>query len=217
MGKRSSFFFTRAGSVESFPLPDNCRRFVLRTRSYVSGPVGEVLRTGLAARTGIHVAQLPLLWESSFRVQHFLAAEFARGRIFLAGDAAHVMSPVGGQNMNTGFADAELAAWLAARVCRGEVPFDRARDLYNDVRRKAAAWALQRARLLTLLATSGGRDWSPLRGALLRLLFHTPLSPALARQFSMLSSPYRNLEPYRDRFETRLGLTRSIAAPLETR
>jgi 2-polyprenyl-6-methoxyphenol hydroxylase-like FAD-dependent oxidoreductase len=58
-------------------------------------------------------------WFSTYRVHHRVAEHFARGRVFLVGDAAHIHSPVGGQGMNTGIGDAVNLAWKLASVLRG--------------------------------------------------------------------------------------------------
>jgi hypothetical protein len=58
-------------------------------------------------------------WFSTYHVHHRVADRFQRGRVFLAGDAAHVHSPVGGQGMNTGIGDAVNLAWKLAAVLRG--------------------------------------------------------------------------------------------------
>ena len=62
-------------------------------------------------------------WFSTYRVHHRVADHFRSGRVFLAGDAAHIHSPVGGQGMNTGIGDAVNLAWkLAAVVAGGAAP-----------------------------------------------------------------------------------------------
>ena len=58
-------------------------------------------------------------WFSTYHVHHRVAARFARGRVFLLGDAAHIHSPVGGQGMNTGIGDAINLAWKLAAVLGG--------------------------------------------------------------------------------------------------
>jgi hypothetical protein len=59
-------------------------------------------------------------WFSTYRVHHRVARHFGRGRVFLAGDAAHIHSPVGGQGMNTGIGDAVNLAWKIAAVLQGQ-------------------------------------------------------------------------------------------------
>jgi len=58
-------------------------------------------------------------WFSTYRVSHRVAERFRVGRAFLLGDAAHIHSPLGGQGMNTGIADAVNLAWKLAAVVRG--------------------------------------------------------------------------------------------------
>ncbi len=58
-------------------------------------------------------------WFSTYRTHHRMADHFRVGRCFLAGDAAHIHSPVGGQGMNTGLGDAMNIAWKLAHVIQG--------------------------------------------------------------------------------------------------
>ncbi|QEH39038.1 Pentachlorophenol 4-monooxygenase [Aquisphaera giovannonii] len=59
------------------------------------------------------------VWLSGFRINGRKVASYRHGRVFLAGDAAHVHSPAGGQGMNTGMQDAFNLAWKLAMVARG--------------------------------------------------------------------------------------------------
>ncbi len=61
-----------------------------------------------------------LVWLTAYRFSQRLADAFRVGRVFLAGDAAHVMSPFGARGLNSGVADAENLAWKLAWVLRGE-------------------------------------------------------------------------------------------------
>jgi 2-polyprenyl-6-methoxyphenol hydroxylase-like FAD-dependent oxidoreductase len=61
-------------------------------------------------------------WFSTYRVHHRVASKFRDRRVFLVGDASHVHSPVGGQGMNTGIADAVNLAWKLAAVMHGDSP-----------------------------------------------------------------------------------------------
>ncbi len=62
------------------------------------------------------------VWLSRFHISHRKVREFRRLRVFLAGDAAHIHSPAGGQGMNTGIQDAFNLAWKLALVVRGLAP-----------------------------------------------------------------------------------------------
>ena len=67
---------------------------------------------------GIHVRKVN--WFSSYRVHHRVADRFRSRRVFIAGDAAHIHSPAGGQGMNTGIGDAVNLAWKVAAVIEGK-------------------------------------------------------------------------------------------------
>jgi 4,5-epoxidase len=77
-------------------------------------------------------------WVTSFKVHRRLADTYRNGRILLAGDAAHVFSPFGGQGMNTGIGDAENLAWKLAMVVHGTAELGLL-DSYEAERRPAAA------------------------------------------------------------------------------
>lgn len=57
-------------------------------------------------------------WFSEYRIHHRVVSSFSKGNIFLAGDAAHIHSPAGGQGMNTGLQDAYNLAWKLAMVIK---------------------------------------------------------------------------------------------------
>jgi 2-polyprenyl-6-methoxyphenol hydroxylase-like FAD-dependent oxidoreductase len=73
------------------------------------------------AREDLGIRYRRVDWFSAYRVHHRVAARFRQGPVFLAGDAAHVHSPVGGQGMNTGLQDAHHLANLLADVAGGLV------------------------------------------------------------------------------------------------
>jgi 2-polyprenyl-6-methoxyphenol hydroxylase-like FAD-dependent oxidoreductase len=58
-------------------------------------------------------------WHSTYKVHHRIVDRYNNGRIFLAGDAAHLHSPLGGQGMNTGLQDSHNLAWKLAMVVGG--------------------------------------------------------------------------------------------------
>lgn len=108
-----------------------------------------------------------VVWASRFRIHRRASPRFRVGRVLLAGDAAHVHSPVGGLGMNGGIQDAHNLAWkLAAALRGGDV--DRLLDSYEVERR---AVIVERVSRYTDLLTRTFLD-SPalLRGAAFRLL-----------------------------------------------
>jgi 2-polyprenyl-6-methoxyphenol hydroxylase-like FAD-dependent oxidoreductase len=77
-------------------------------------------------------------WASDFRPRMALADRFRSGRVFLAGDAAHVHSPAGGQGLNTSVQDAYNLGWKLGAVLRGGAPVSLL-DTYEEERRPIAA------------------------------------------------------------------------------
>jgi 2-polyprenyl-6-methoxyphenol hydroxylase-like FAD-dependent oxidoreductase len=71
------------------------------------------------AYTGGTVQVRDPVWMTNFRLHHRAATRYRAGRVFLAGDAAHIHSPAGAQGMNTGIQDAVNLAWKLAHALRG--------------------------------------------------------------------------------------------------
>jgi 2-polyprenyl-6-methoxyphenol hydroxylase-like FAD-dependent oxidoreductase len=86
-----------------------------------------------------------LRWSSLFRISMRLADEYRAGNAFIAGDAAHIHPPTGGQGMNTGIQDAYNLAWKMALVLRGAAG-ERLLDSYNAERRPVGAEVVARTR-----------------------------------------------------------------------
>jgi 2-polyprenyl-6-methoxyphenol hydroxylase-like FAD-dependent oxidoreductase len=91
-------------------------------------------------------------WTSVFKIHRRVAERFRRGRCFIAGDAAHIHSPVGGQGMNTGIQDAYNLAWKLALVEQGASP-DSLLDSYSLERRSVVAGVVQGSDLATRVVT----------------------------------------------------------------
>jgi len=86
-------------------------------------------------------------WSSLWRLNVRIVDRYRKGRVFLAGDAAHIHSPAGGQGMNTGIQDAHNLGWKLAAVTKGASPT--LLDSYESERRPVAVGviALSNARL----------------------------------------------------------------------
>ncbi|HEY2061759.1 MAG TPA: FAD-dependent oxidoreductase [Amycolatopsis sp.] len=95
------------------------------------------------------------VWLSLWRANIRLADRYREGRVFLAGDAAHIHSPAGGQGMNTGIQDAHNLGWKLAAVVHGASPT--LLDTYGAERRPVAAGvlALSNARLKQTIEEKG--------------------------------------------------------------
>lgn len=80
--------------------------------------IKDVTRRALGTDYGMHDAR----WLSRFHSDERQAPEYRVGRVFLAGDAAHIHSPAGGQGMNTGLQDAANLGWKLAAAVQGRAP-----------------------------------------------------------------------------------------------
>jgi 2-polyprenyl-6-methoxyphenol hydroxylase-like FAD-dependent oxidoreductase len=87
----------------------------------------------------------PPIWTSSFHVSHQIGATVAAGNVYLAGDAAHVHSPIGARGMNLGLED----AWVFAELVRT----DRLRA-YDQLRRPVDQQVVRRVELLSRLVSA---------------------------------------------------------------
>ena len=173
------------GIVESFPLPGGKRRWVAHTRTLLSDADAKDLATIVAARTGKKPDAGASTMLSAFSVRTTALRQLVHGRTVLIGDAAHEVSPIGGQGMTLGWLDAaELAPLLSAAV--GGADVTRQLAAFNLRRRRAAVVASAQARLNMAL----GRPLPPrlmqARNAGLARLFRSRrLAGLVARRFTM--------------------------------
>lgn len=123
-------------------------------------------------------------WTSVFRVHRRLAGSYRRHRVLLAGDAAHIHSPLGGQGLVTGMSDAENLAWKLALV-RGGQAADALLDTYEAERRPLAAEVLRRTTAATRLQVG---DDALMRFLRQRVLVPLANLPAAQRRASRIAS-----------------------------
>lgn len=112
-----------------------------------------------------------VVWGSRFRVHHRIADTYRDRRVLLAGDAAHVHSPAGGQGMNLGIEDAVRVGEALSRVLAGEP--DTLLDEYAAARRPVAEAVVGLASRITALATANAA-LRPLRNLVLGLAGRIP-------------------------------------------
>jgi 2-polyprenyl-6-methoxyphenol hydroxylase-like FAD-dependent oxidoreductase len=166
-------YFSPAGLVVVAPLPDGMYRIVATVDEAPQHPnvafVQQLLNErGPVARPAV-VEEV--VWGSRFRVHHRIADSFRSDRVLLAGDAAHVHSPAGGQGMNLGIEDAVALGESLSRVLSGEP--DGLLDEYATARRRTAERVVALASRLTDLATASSRR-RPIRNRVMRVAGKVP-------------------------------------------
>ncbi len=206
----AELWFERGGVVESFPMTGGRRWVVLLARGLHAPTIERFAalvraRTGLDPRaalrhpgagTGAAAGPPP----SEFIAEQHLAERFAQGRMLLVGDAAHQVSPIGGQGMNLGWLDvAALAPVLVAALrpraaaARDGVPGAApaatppgvALAVWARARRRAARRAQRRARFNMAMGRPAGAVLHALRCVAIRVLAGGPWRAALGRAFTM--------------------------------
>lgn len=201
-------FFGADGLLACFPLPDERWRLIASMGAAgAQGPGADPtlaeldgLSTARAGRpAGLHDA----VWLGSFGINARQVERYRVGRAFVAGDAAHIHSPAGGQGMNTGLQDAHALAWRLALVVRGHVGGAAAPDGAAD--RLLDSWSAERhaigATMLraTSLATTVGTLRAPLARAVRDrvagfLSSLEPIQQRLVRSVAELDLTYRRSE-----------------------
>ena len=174
-------FRSREGLLLVVPMPEPGR---FRIIAHVPGVApGESLTRDetffdrlVRERAGIEYGAHDLTWTSQFVLHQGLAERFRAGRVFLAGDAAHVHSPVGGQGLNTGVQDAHNLLWKLAHLRDAPAAdADCWLDSYEAERRPVAAAMVAGTTKATRVLTAR----HPLANAVLGAVAHRALRTRL--------------------------------------
>ncbi|MCE7083340.1 FAD-dependent monooxygenase [Streptomyces sp. ST2-7A] len=181
------------GMVMVGPLGDDitriivCERGVSPQRRTAPPPFSEVA-DAWKRLTGIDISHAEPVWVSAFGDATRQATEYRRGRVFLAGDSAHIHLPAGGQGMNTSIQDSVNLGWKLAAVVRGTAP-EALLDTYHSERHPVGRRLLMNTRAQGLLFLSGD-EVQPLRDVLSELIRYPEVSRHLAGMVSGLEIRY---------------------------
>lgn len=182
-GSDAAVYLHRDGLIESFPLPHKNRRWVIKTDHFIDTPNRTEIEIRIKKRIGHEIRGLENSMLSSFGVQHFMADTFHKGRVLLAGDSAHVVSPIGGQGMNLGWINTDRLAVKLEQAFENSYKTEQQLHQYTSEGKKFARKIARRAEKNMWL----GRERSiPIfRNLLARSIVQTPLSKIAARIFTM--------------------------------
>ena len=136
------------------------------------------------------------VWLTCFRLHHRHAARYRAGRVFLAGDAAHIHSPAGAQGMNTGIQEAWNLGWKLALVARG-IADEALLDTYEAERRPIGRFVLRFTDRAARIAISESRTLRLLRTELV-----PRLAPLVLRSSRARSYGFRTLAQLRIHYRT---------------
>jgi 2-polyprenyl-6-methoxyphenol hydroxylase-like FAD-dependent oxidoreductase len=177
---------TSPGLVVVAPLPAGIHR-VVATMQHAPERAGQPDVQALLDERGPGGARVhDVVWSSRFRVHHRVADAYRRGPLLLAGDAAHVHSPAGGQGMNLGIQDAVELGDVLAQALEGGA--DAVLDGYEERRRPLAQRVVALTDRATRIATLPGSPARAARNAALSLVGRVPAARRqLALQLAELS------------------------------
>lgn len=149
------------------------------------GEISDILRRATDADPGV----VEIGWHSRFHCDERQVTHYRHGRVFLAGDAAHVHSPMGGQGMNTGIQDAANLAWKLDAALGGAA--DEVLDTYHTERHPIGARVLRQSGLMARGVTLHPRVARGLRNLLAPRLLRLPvIRDAVAGSFSGIRLRY---------------------------
>ena len=184
-----TLFYSGKGLMVVAPLPGNHYRIVATVEQAAKEPsvadFESVLQERGPGNGAISIRHMA--WSSRFHIQHRVAKVLRRGNILLAGDAAHVHSPAGGQGMNTGIQDAvSLASALQQTLQSGD---DAVLKKWQKERLKVAHAVVDLTDRMTKVATISSPALKVLRNTAVELIGNIPFAThAAAERLAELSN-----------------------------
>jgi oxygenase len=159
-------------------------------RRRTEAPAFEEVVTAWRRITGEDISGGTPIWVDAFGDASRHVSSYRKGRVLLAGDAAHLQMPIGGQALNLGLHDAANLGWKLAAQVQGWAPADLL-DSYHDERHPVGARTLTNVQAQALLLL-GGPEVEPLRASLRELLELDDVRRHLAAMASGLDVRYES-------------------------
>ena len=168
---RLYFFLSRRGLLAAFPLAGPSTHRLVATPSEETPPDAGDPTLEEFQQMANELSSIPMRlhdpsWLSRFRLHHRGVDRYRTGLAFVAGDAAHIHSPAGGQGMNTGIQDAYNLAWKLALVIQGRAP-DSLLDSYHEERHPVGQRLLRTTDRIFNVAATHNPLFITLRNALI--------------------------------------------------
>ena len=158
------------GPLAIFPMSATRRRIVATIeQSEGDVPSLDVVRRTLAQRAPCGIEALSLRWSSYFRIHHRHVGRLRVGRMFIAGDAAHIHSPFGGQGMNTGLQDVWNLVWKLDLAVRGRGN-EQLLDSYTAERRPVIKSVIETTHRLTRVMGTPSKIAQTLRDTIIPMV-----------------------------------------------
>ncbi|HEV2700454.1 MAG TPA: FAD-dependent monooxygenase [Steroidobacteraceae bacterium] len=182
---------SRQGPLAIFPMSATRRRVVATVPEALGdAPSLELVQRLLTERAPPEVEVRRILWSSYFKVHHRQLSRLRVGRLFLAGDAAHVHSPFGGQGMNTGLQDVWNLAWKLDIAAQGRAT-DALLDSYSLERRPVIARVIELTHRMTQVLGSASLPAQLMRNVAIPVATRLPsVQRAMVRRLSQLDVSY---------------------------
>jgi 2-polyprenyl-6-methoxyphenol hydroxylase-like FAD-dependent oxidoreductase len=180
------------GPLAIFPMSATRRRIVATIdQAEGEAPSLQLVQRILRERAPVGIEALDLHWSSYFRIHHRHCAKLSVGRIFVAGDAAHIHSPFGGQGMNTGLQDVWNLAWKLDLAVHGRAG-DELLESYNSERLPVIKQVIQTTHFLTKAMGTPNRFAQALRDTVIPMVSRlAPFQHAFVERLSELGIAYR--------------------------
>jgi 2-polyprenyl-6-methoxyphenol hydroxylase-like FAD-dependent oxidoreductase len=182
------------GILAMFPISGDRYRLIVDLGpqgSHAGDPTLEEMQKLLDARGPGGLRAHDPFWLATFHINERKVRDYREGRVFLAGDAAHIHSPAGGQGMNTGMQDAINLAWKLALVYHGTCEPEPLLESYSAERSAVGEQVVKGAGYGTQLAMLRGGAVQAIRGHVLHfLLGFAPVKEKLAEVLTEISIGY---------------------------
>jgi 2-polyprenyl-6-methoxyphenol hydroxylase-like FAD-dependent oxidoreductase len=180
------------GPLAIFPMSATRRRIVATVENEEgSAPSLELVQEILSQRAPSGIEARALHWSNYFHIQHRQVAQLRVGRIFIAGDAAHIHSPFGGQGMNTGLHDIWNLVWKLDLALHGRGN-EGLLESYSAERRPVIKHVIEITDFLTKAMGTPNKFAQTLRDTVIPMVSRlAPFQRAFVQRLSELGITYR--------------------------